>query len=160
MEIDKTTLNDLSVFNTEEEFSVFNKLNFCKTIGGKAKLRDNFNKPLSNIDQIKDVQQILKVILQNQQYWPTQISNGTIMVIEKFYQSTLDEIPAKPSSFTAYSYKLLHGPDFSLVKYSTIHIFDFIKGIQQLLHHFLKEDTPAPLQTILLRAQQIINKEQ
>ncbi len=160
MEIDKTTLNDLSVFNSEEEFSIFSKFNFCKTIGGKAKLHDNFNKPLSTIDEIKGIQQTLRFILQNQQHWPMQITNGTIMVVEKFYQSTVDAIPNNPSSFTAHSYKLFHGPDFSFIKYSITHTFDFIKGIQLLVHHFLKEDTPSPLQTILQRTQHIINKEQ
>lgn len=39
MEIDKTTLNDLSIFNNEEEFSVFNKLNFTRTSQGKEQLK-------------------------------------------------------------------------------------------------------------------------
>ena len=34
METDKTTLNDLSIFNHDEEFSIFNKLNFTRTVGG------------------------------------------------------------------------------------------------------------------------------
>ena len=160
MEIDKTTLTDLSIFNTEEEFSVFAKFNFCKTVGGKEQLLANFSKPLSSIDEIKGIQQTLQVILQNQSHWPTQISNGSIMVIEKFYLSTIDDIPANPSQLSAYNYKLLHGPDFSLVKYSTAHIFDFIKGMQLIVHHFLKDDTPVPLKKLLLQIQQSINKEQ
>ena len=40
MEIDKTTLNDLSILNIEDDFSVFNKMNFCKTAGGKHKFRN------------------------------------------------------------------------------------------------------------------------
>jgi len=46
MEIDKTTLNDLSILDAAEEFSIFNKLNFCRTVGGREKLYDNFMKPL------------------------------------------------------------------------------------------------------------------
>ena len=87
MEIDKTTLNDLSVFDAEDEFSVFNKINFCETSGGKEQLLRNFNHPFTTIDEINGVQQTLRFILQNQASWPTQITNGTIMVIEKFYQS-------------------------------------------------------------------------
>src|SRR5580692_10746958 len=135
MEIDKTTLSDLSIFNIEEEFSVFNKLDFCKTTEGKERLRVVFSKPLTTIDEIKGIQQTLQVILQNEEHWPSQITNGGILMIEKFYQATIDEIPANPSSFTSYSYKLFHAPDFSLVKYSVGHIFDFIKGMQLIIFH-------------------------
>jgi DNA mismatch repair protein MutS len=166
MEIDKTTLTDLSIFDTGsifeagEGFSIFHKFNFCKTSGGKAQLHTNFSKPFTTIDEIKGVQQTLQTILQKQHYWPTQITNGSIMVIEKFYQATIDDIPANPSSFTAYSYKLFHGPDFSLVKYSIGYAFDFIKGIQLIMQYFLNDDTSTPLKKLLQRAKQIINKEQ
>ena len=160
MEIDKTTLTDLSIFNTGEGFSIFDKFNFCKTAGGKEQLHINFNKPFTTVDEIKSVQQTLQAILQKQEIWPTQITNGSIMVIEKFYQATIDDIPANPSAVSAYSYKLLHGPDFSLVKYSTEHVFDFIKGMQLITQQFLNEGTPSPLKKLLQRAKQIINKEQ
>ena len=39
METDKTTLNDLAVFHHEEEFSIFHKLNFTRTVGGREKLK-------------------------------------------------------------------------------------------------------------------------
>ena len=160
MEIDKTTLADLSIFNMEEEFSIFAKFNFCKTVGGKEQLFATFSKPLSTIDAINGVQQTLKVILQNQQYWPAQITNGTIMVIEKFYLASIDDIPANPSALSAYNYKLFHGPDFSLVKYSVSHVFDFIKGMKLMVQHFLNDALPAPFKKQLSRAQQIIHKEQ
>ena len=50
METDKTTLNDLSIFNYEEEFSVFNKLNLTRTTGGREKLRQIFTKSLNDIE--------------------------------------------------------------------------------------------------------------
>jgi hypothetical protein len=128
MEIDKTTLNDLSIFDIEEEFSVFHKINLCRTSGGKEQLFRCFNNPLNTIEAITGVQQTLQLILKNEQYWPAQITNGTIMVIEKFYQSVVDEIPSRPSALSAYVYKLLHNPDFSLVKYSAEHCFESIIG--------------------------------
>ncbi|MEJ7589348.1 MAG: DNA mismatch repair protein MutS, partial [Ferruginibacter sp.] len=68
--------------------------------------------------------------------------------------------PSNPSAFTAYSYKLFHRPDFSLVEYSVGHAFDFIKGIQLLIRHFLTTGAPPPLQKLLLTAEQIIKKPQ
>jgi DNA mismatch repair protein MutS len=159
MEIDKITLDDLSVFS-EEDLSVFNKLDCTRTTNGRAQLRINFNMPLNTIEAIQGIQQTIQTIIANQQLWPLQISNGTLMVIEKFYLATIDEIPANPSTITTYNYKLFHGPDFSLIKYSMRHAFDFIKGIQLFIQHFLKEDAPDPLYKILLKAKQIIAKEQ
>jgi DNA mismatch repair protein MutS len=160
MEIDKTTLTDLAILNVEDEFSLFSKLNLCRTIGGRDKLHENFTQPLHSIEAINGIQQTLRVILQNKQHWPLQISNGSIMMIEKFYETPIDDIPSNPSSVTAYSYKIFHRPDFSLVEYSIGHGFDFIKGMQLLVKHFLTADAPPPLQKILLAAQQTISKEQ
>ena len=160
MEIDKTTLADLSIFNVEEAFSIFNTINLCRTIGGREKLFENFTRPFNSIETILGVQQTLQNILQDQQYWPTQINNGSVMVIQKFYLATIDHIPSNPTSFAAYNYKLFHGPDFSLVKYSLEHAFDFIKGMQSLIKYFCTEDAAKPLYKILTRAKQMISKEQ
>lgn len=160
MEIDKTTLNDLSIFNNEEEFSVFNKLNFTRTSQGKEQLKKNLTTPLPTIEAIKGIQQTLQLIIKQLHQWPMQISNGTVMVIERYYESNIDPIPMQASSFTAYSYKLLHGPDFSLVKFSATHCFDFIKGMLQLVEHYLHKDTPAPMKRLLLMAQKQLDKDQ
>jgi len=160
MEIDKTTLTDLAILNVSDDFSVFSKINLCRTVGGRHKLYENFTQPLHSIEAIKGIQQTLQTILQKLEQWPLQISNGSIMMIEKFFETSIDDIPFNPSLITAYSYKIFHKPDFSLVEYSIGHGFDFIKGIQLLIRHFLTTDAPAPLQKLLLAAQQIINKEQ
>jgi DNA mismatch repair protein MutS len=159
MEIDKTTLTDLAIL-TDDEFSVFNKLNFCRTIGGRQKLHENFLNPLHSIDAISGIQKTLQMILQHLEHWPAQISNGSIMMIEKFYLATIDDIPANPSNITAYSYKIFHRPDYSLVEYSVGHAFDFIKGMQLMIQRFLTNDSPAPLQKLLASAKEIINREQ
>ena len=132
MEIDKTTLNDLAVFNAEEEFSLFRYLDHTTTTNGKEQLKINLQTPLQTPEAINGIQQTLKLILQKQKRWPGQISNGSVMVVERFYDSRVDMIPANVSATNAYSYKLLHGPDFSLVKYSITHCFDFIKGNQKI----------------------------
>ena len=80
MEIDHTTFADLSILNVEDDFSVFNKLNFCKTAGGKHRLFENFSTPLKTIEQIQGIQQTLQTIIQKEAYWPQQISNGSVMI--------------------------------------------------------------------------------
>ena len=160
MEIDTTTLTDLSLVDTEGEFSIFHHLNLCRTSGGKDRLYENFKHPLKNIDEIKGIQQTLQSIVNNLEHWPNQISNGSIMMIEKFYQTSIDAIPSNPSSLGAHAYKVFHRADFSFVEFSVGHSFDFIKGMHQLIRFFLTAESPAPLQKTLQAAQRIIQKEQ
>ncbi|MBK7882782.1 MAG: DNA mismatch repair protein MutS [Chitinophagaceae bacterium] len=160
MEIDKITLNDLSIFNAEEEFSIFNKLNLTRTIAGREQLRYNLNTPLHSIEEIEGIQKTIQTIAAQCTKWPMQISNGTLMVVETFYDATVDDIPSGSSAFAAFNYKLLHGPDFSLVKYSAGHCFDFIKGMQLMVENFLSDDTPAPLKKILQQIEKNVDKDQ
>ncbi len=158
MEIDKTTLTDLSIFNSEEEFSVFDKLNMTRTTGGRERLKKYFMASLPNIGAIRNVQNTLKLIISNELEWPVQISNGSIMMIHKFYESGVDSPPANPTLASAHYYKLFHPADFSLIKYSVGHAFNFIKGMQQLVFIFLDEDTPENLKVILTKAKALLNK--
>ncbi|MEO6670232.1 MAG: DNA mismatch repair protein MutS [Ferruginibacter sp.] len=160
MEIDKTTLNDLSIFDHEEAFSVFSKINLTLTSNGKEQLQKDLLRPLPGLEAIKGIQETLRIIILQAADWPTMITNGTIKVVERFYEAGIDPIPEKVSSLNAYSYKILHAPDFSLVKFSTIHCFDFIKGMQVLVNKFLHDATPVPMQRLLLEAKKIIDKAQ
>jgi len=160
MQTDKTTLIDLSIFNQEEEFSVFSKLDLTRTTGGREKLRQIFNSSLNDIEAIKNVQKTLKLILEKQSQWPLTISNGSVLMIHKFYESSIDQPPAHPTITSAQYYKLFHGPDYSLIKYSTGHAFDFIKGMQTILEFFLVDEAPENFKKVLVKAETIINKEQ
>jgi DNA mismatch repair ATPase MutS len=160
METDKTTLNDLSVFNADEENSLFFKLDRTLSTGGREQLYHYFSTPLTSVAAIEGVQQTLKYIITHRSKWPGIISNGTIMMVEKLYEATIDQVPSNPTAMDAYMYKIFHGPDFSLVKYSATHCFDFIKGMQQMVSVFLQNDAPGPLKALLEEAKKIIDKEQ
>ena len=160
MEIDNTTLQDLAIINGADDFSVFNKIDFCKTAGGRSRLLAMLQQPLDSIAAIEGIQQTLQLILQKEQHWPQQISNGSVMVIQKFYQTVVADIPEHPSPFTAFIFTIWHKADYSLIKYSTGHCFDFIKGMQNLLQHFNNADTPAPFKKICQQIEQLINKDE
>ena len=159
MEIDKTTIDDLSIFNSEEEFSVFSKINQCVTIRGKEQLRRSLGKPLESAEDIREVQKVLKFIIREKAHWPSLISNGTVMVVERFFESNISAIPSTPSKVSAMSYKIINGHDYSLVRYSVNHYFDLVKGMQQMVDHFIQPDTPELLTMILQAAQKIIGAE-
>lgn len=159
METDKTTLNDLAIFQHDEEHSIFHKLNFTRTVGGREKLKSIFSKSAGDAASIQNVQKTLQLILAKKDEWPLTISNGSVMMIYKFYESSVDQIPARPTSSSAYFYKIFHAPDFSLIKYSTGHVFDFIKGLHKIISLFLNENAPDNLKKLLQKADVLMQKQ-
>lgn len=63
MQIDHVSFNDISIFHQEENFSIFHRLNFTRTEGGREWLRHYFSNPYSDIDKIQGTQTILKKLL-------------------------------------------------------------------------------------------------
>lgn len=158
MDIDNTSYNDLNIFHHEEEFSVFHKLNFTRTVDGRAWLAKFFSNPFSDQKQIDETQEILRAILKKIEEWPVSISNGTMMVMDKFYDSQIDSIPSSANMMNALSYKLFHTADFSLVRYSLSHFADFFRGMNQIIEMFDKPDCPLLLRSFLHRAKDLMNK--
>jgi len=158
MEIDKTTYADLSLFSREEEFSIFHKLNFTRTRGGQDQLLEMFERPFSDFRSIRETQQILTLILQHRAAWPLTISNGTVMVMEKFYGTAFDEVPM-PSLLASLQYKLFHGPDYSMIRYSIGHFADFTQGMRTILNLFGEESCPPLLSDLLAKARRLLDHE-
>ncbi len=140
MQADKTTINDLSVFNAEEELSIFNKLNFTTTVGGKEWLRILLGKPLTSLKKIEEAQQTISSLMSLLPQLPQTISNGTIMVIERFYETALDDIPS-PTAANGFTYKLFHTADYSLTRYSVSHFIDLFKGLSSFLQLISKTES-------------------
>lgn len=160
MIIDETTFSDLSIFNAEDEFSLFSRFDSTRTTGGRDRLRKIFMYPLKSIQEIQSTQDILKLIIEKEAEWPTAISNGSIMMIYKFYETAVDTIPSVPSAVSAYFYKVFHAPDFGLVKYSAQHAYTFIKAFNEIIIEFRDESYPPSWLRLLDRAEQILNKPQ
>lgn len=159
MQIDQTTFADLSVFNTADDFSLFSKLDQTRTVGGRMQLFQLFNQPFSNLEKIRETQQILAIILRNEDSWGASISNGTVMVMERFYETALDKIPAAYDPVSAGAYKLLHSPDYSLTRYSIGHFADFIRGMKSIASLLDREECPPMLAGLLERVNRLLSPE-
>ena len=136
MQVDKDTLHDLSIFNSDESASIFNYLNQTGTVGGKEMLRYIVEHPLGSIEKIKDAQAVIKALANTLPNWPSSITNGTIMVVAKYYETQFDPYPQHPTYFNSNWYKIFHAPDYALTKYTITHCIDFLKGmfaVHQLL---------------------------
>lgn len=157
MHADKTTLNDLSIFSPEDEQSVFHHLDFTRTVGGREWLRHYLNAPLGTLKDITERQQSLKCILNVLEQWPQNITNGTIMVLEKFYETAIESIPHRPGIFNAQAYKLINGADYSLIRYSVGHFTEFIRGLSTIAG-LLPADCPSPLRLMRQRIEQLLRR--
>lgn len=160
MVVDETTFSDLSIFNAEDDYSLFSRFDLTRTTGGRDRLRQIFRRPLRSIEEIADVQKILTLFIEKEASWPATISNGSVMMIYKFYETAVDTIPSMPTVFSAYMYKALHGPDYGLVKYSAQHTYTFIKSFDEIIQRFENEKAPDALLRLLKRAKQILDKPQ
>lgn len=156
MQIDKTTFNDISVFHPEEEFSIFHKLNFTRTIGGKEWLKRFFMEPHHDLKRIIGTQNIIKTLLQNLDKWPSEITNGTVIMMDKFLDYNLDPIPSTTNAISALAYKMLHGQDYSMIKFSVKHFADFYRGIRKLLELFSSTQLPANLGYYIERIRKVL----
>lgn len=159
MDIDNTTYDDLSLFSRHEEFSIFHKLNFTRTQAGKDLLLELFAKPLETLEDIHATQRILTLMLDRLDKWPVSISNGTIMMMDKFYETAIDEIPQAVNLPAALSYKIFHAADYAMVRFSVGHFVDFIRGMDQLIRLLEEPDCPALLANLLLRARRLMDQD-
>lgn len=142
MEIDNTTYYDLSILNHEEEYAIIHRLDYCKSHGGSVKLQYLLTHPHKRISEIRETQETIRQIMNVLDGWPTQISNGTLLVIEKFYAYHFDAIPNTHTPFQALSYRIFSNPDYSLAKYSLTHFCDFLQGMQTLTALLRPQNSP------------------
>ncbi|MEP6682805.1 MAG: DNA mismatch repair protein MutS [Parafilimonas sp.] len=158
MLIDKTTLYDLSIFDHNEEQSLLHHLNFCKTSNGKFWLEQYLKTTLSSIKEITERQQLLQRIINVHAQWPENISNGSVLMIEKFYESQVENIPSQPNVVTSNLYKVIYTGDFSLVRYSVSHFIDFMQGMFSIQNLLNAEDNPAGLSVMVQRIKMLLAK--
>lgn len=158
MQIDKTSFNDISIFHHEEEFSIFHKLNFTRTVGGSEWLRKFFTEPHDDLKKITGTQKVIRTFMEHVNDWPTDISNGTILVMEKFMEYALDPISEAPASLNNIFYKWLHSEDYAMVKYSVPHFADFYRGIRKISELLEEVDLPIHIKIYLDRISGILKE--
>jgi DNA mismatch repair ATPase MutS len=159
MQIDKISFNDISIFHQEEEFSIFHKLNFTRTAGGKEWLRRFFTEPHSDLKRITGTQTIIKTLLDHLDDWPTEITNGTIIMMDKFLDYNLDPISQDQNVLNNLTYKLFHSADYSMSKFSMKHFSDFFRGMKKLSELFSTVELPAQMRFYIDRIDKALKEE-
>lgn len=160
MHVDTTTREDLSLFHSEERFSVFHRLDFTRTDGGRAELRTLFEQPLSDRREIEARQQLLRSLVPLLEQWPIQVTNGTLHAVEKWLEYPLDPIGENQLSLSNLLYRWLHLADHSMIRYSIPHLIDLVQACDRIRRLLEASGHNAPLLSDLRRLSQLLEHPQ
>lgn len=140
MQVDKITLHDIGLFDNNGVSGLATHLNFCKSIGGSNHFERFLMSPFNNVPKIEQQQEAVRIFIQQLPYLQKmKITNGTCLVIDKFYESRYHNLPNQPSKLEAYWYQFWNKPDFALVKYSVEHLIVFYQNLMEWCSVFEKE---------------------
>jgi dsDNA-specific endonuclease/ATPase MutS2 len=105
------------------------------------------------------VQNIIKTLLAQLDAWPKEITNGTVIMIDKFLDYHLDPVPENPNTVNSFTYKVLHYQDYSMVKYSVKHFADFYRGLRKIVSLFENTELPPNLAFYIERIQKTLKEQ-
>lgn len=151
MQNDKITLKDLSVFSADAGGGVFGLLDHTTTHAGRDVLRRHIMNPPDSYDALQQLQDAIKFWSKHGDLWPTEVSNGTMLMLEKFFESADTAAPPKGITFSigAFLQKLLNRNEYFFTEFSLSHLSDFLRGSAKLVNILQEHDVPTLLQTEL-----------
>lgn len=152
MQNDKTTLKDLSIFTSDGSGGVFELIDRTTSLAGKDTLRKHIHHPPDTAENLIATQEAIKFWSTHLHLWPQIISNGTIVMLEKFFESA-DNVSAPPTGITlmmgTMMQKVFNKQQYFLTKFSLSHLSDFLKGCRQLADMADNETVPPALKNEL-----------
>jgi DNA mismatch repair ATPase MutS len=132
--LDKTTLQDLSFL--QGEHAVFTLINRCTTQAGTEALRKQVQAPPGTYEKLREQQDAVRFWMNHGDSWTKRVSNGTLVMIEKFYESA-DGIAGRTNALGLFInsmvQKVFNRNAYSFVRFSVSHLIDFLKGCNDLV---------------------------
>lgn len=157
MLVDKITLKDIGLFDTDESEGLISHLNFCKTNGGKEQLDQYLAHPLNSIEAIEKRQKAIVVFINEIDFvHEMKITNGTTLVIEKFFGTAFKPIPTQISYPSAYWYQYINGADYALLKYSLEHLILFYENLNNWLLVFENKNENPIVATLVQNIKKLV----
>lgn len=141
MQNNKQTLKDLSFTGADDGYNVLHLIDRCNTILGRELLQKLLSKGIDNFESLKAQQDAILYWHAHLHCWPKEISNGTIVMLEKFYEAA-DTYSGHPGGINLFGGKMLqkifNRNEYHFTQFSLSHLSDFLKGCQcfvQLFEH-------------------------
>lgn len=156
MQVDNITLQDIGLFDHEEQKGLASYLNFCRSNGGKQYFDQLLTQPLSTKLAIEERQEAIGFfILHHAIIKQQRTSNGTTLVIDKFFETGFKSIPTQISFAGALWYQYGHKNDYSLIRYSIEQLVLFIQDMHQWANLFEAHTSNALIKKIQERVHTI-----
>jgi DNA mismatch repair ATPase MutS len=157
MHNDKTTLRDLSIFSAQGE-DIFSLIDHTTSAAGREALRHIVRNPPASYERLLETQQVVRWWSNNGHKWTERISNGTLVMLEKFFE-TADESHA-PTGLSLllgnFFQKLVNRNQYSFVQFSLSQLSDFLNGCAELTALLRQNDS---LPTMLAAIQEQMHEE-
>lgn len=144
MQNDKTTLKDLSIFSSSGE-DVASLIDRTTTAAGREALRQYVRRPPDNYERLMAMQDVIRWWSANTDLWTQRISNGTLVLLEKFFETADADsfshtgalmIPGK------FLQKIFNRNELSFVEFSLTQITDLLHGCKELVQLRTKHELP------------------
>jgi DNA mismatch repair ATPase MutS len=157
MQNDKTTLRDLSIFTASGE-DISALIDKTTTAAGREALRHYVRNPPDSYERLLAMQDVVRWWSNNGHKWTTTISNGTLVLLEKFFDAADGEHTPAGLSLVLGNFfqKLLNRNQYTFIQFSLTHLSDFLRGCTELVA-LLKERAHLP--TSLISELELIEAE-
>ena len=160
METDKITIQDLNIFDAEGNTGILSKIDYTLTAPGKEKLIAHLIQPPSGYDAVVEMQQVIEMLKSKLTVWPKRITNGTVLMVDRFYETALNTIPEQVGRYNSFLYKIFNNSDHSLVRFSVAHCFDMVKGMKEITELFFEDTMPMLLKNKIDRIAELIQQNE
>ncbi len=147
MQNDKITLKDLSIFSQDSGGGVFGLLDNTTTHAGRDTLRRHIMAPPDNYQALQELQDAVKFWAEHTSLWPTDVSNGTMLMLEKFFESADVATPPRGLTFSVgvMFQKLFNRNEYFFTEFSLSHLADFLRGCSKLAAIAQEHEVPSLL---------------
>lgn len=155
----KRTLKDLSFTGSSAEGNIMNFIDRCTTFAGSTVLQRQLSKAPSSHQALREQQDAVRFWSQHPEYWTKLITNGTIVMLEKFFESA-DTYSAHPGGgmLTGKLFqKLFNRNEYHFTQFSLSHLSDFIKGCIALVSLAEQATLPVAISRLLDQMRQLLD---
>ena len=148
MILDKQSKRDLHIFPEEGQKSLLEHIDFTITSPGKQYLKQVVSKTPASWEECIAQQQTIQFMVQHTACWPSTISNGTLLLLEQFFE-TSDSFTGVPSSYSfflqTFLKKMFQQSAYAFIQSTYQQFVDFYSGLAALCVYFQKCAVPESL---------------
>lgn len=114
---------------------MFALINRTTTLEGRDALQKHIQHPPATYEELLKLQDAIRFWCQHLDKWPTVISNGTLVMLDKFYESADNTAPPATGiagKLSQVLQKVFNRREYFFTKFSVSHLSDFLKGCAEL----------------------------